>query len=120
MENNIEEKLKKLEEISAFIKQNDISLEDALKNFEEGIKLAKGLEAEISNMEGKIQKLMNMPAIEEDSKDSKEDVSKDSKSEKKASKKKTSKSSKTEEVIKAPRSDEELELSLFTAPELEC
>ncbi|MCQ2241832.1 exodeoxyribonuclease VII small subunit [Treponema sp.] len=56
---NFEEKLEKLEELSENIKQSDISLEDALKNFEEGIKLAKSLEKELDKMEGKIQVLMN-------------------------------------------------------------
>ena len=48
-----------LEKLSENIKQSDISLEDALKNFEEGIKLAKTLEKELDKMEGKIQILMN-------------------------------------------------------------
>lgn len=56
---NFEEKLEKLEKLSENIKQNDISLEDALKNFEEGIKLAKSLEKELDKMESKIQILMN-------------------------------------------------------------
>ena len=56
---NFEEKLEKLESLSENIKQSDISLEDALKNFEEGIKLAKSLEKELDKMEGKIQILMN-------------------------------------------------------------
>ena len=56
---NFEEKLEKLEKLSENIKQSDISLEDALKNFEEGIKLAKTLEIELDKMEGKIQILMN-------------------------------------------------------------
>lgn len=56
---NFEEKLNKLEEISDNIKQSDISLEEALKNFEEGIKLAKSLEKELETMESKIQILMN-------------------------------------------------------------
>lgn len=58
---NFEQKLEKLEEISTNIKQSDISLEDALKNFEEGIKIAKVLEKELEAMEGKIQILMNNP-----------------------------------------------------------
>lgn len=58
---NFEQKLEKLEEISTNIKQSDISLEDALKNFEEGIKIAKILEKELDAMEGKIQILMNNP-----------------------------------------------------------
>lgn len=56
---NFEEKLEKLEKLPENIKQSDISLEDALKNFEEGIKLAKTLEKELDKMEGKIQILMN-------------------------------------------------------------
>lgn len=58
---SFEQKLEKLEEISTNIKQSDISLEDALKNFEEGIKIAKILEKELDAMEGKIQILMNNP-----------------------------------------------------------
>ncbi len=59
--NNFEEKLSKLEELSNDIKRSDISLEDALRDFEEGIKLAKGLETELNEIEGKIQILMNEP-----------------------------------------------------------
>jgi HSP90 family molecular chaperone len=35
--------------------------EDALKDFEEGIKLSRGMEAELDKIEGKIQILMNEP-----------------------------------------------------------
>lgn len=56
-----EEKLEKLEELSNDIKRSDISLEDALKDFEEGIKLAAGMEKELDEIEGKIQILMNEP-----------------------------------------------------------
>ena len=37
-----EEDLSKLEKLTADIKRSDISLEDALKDFEEGMKLASG------------------------------------------------------------------------------
>ena len=56
-----EEKLEKLEQLSGDIKRSDISLEDALKDFEEGIKLAAGMEKELDEIEGKIQILMNEP-----------------------------------------------------------
>lgn len=59
---NFEDDLRRLEELSNAIRSPDISLEDALKSFEEGIKLTKGLEKELDAMEGKIQKLMNTPA----------------------------------------------------------
>lgn len=56
-----EAKLARLEKLSEEIKKSDISLEDALKNFEEGIKLASGMEEELDKIEGKIQILMNEP-----------------------------------------------------------
>lgn len=58
---NFEENLQKLEELSSSIKKSDISLEEALKDFEEGIKLAKGMEKEIDRIESKIQILMKEP-----------------------------------------------------------
>lgn len=57
-----EENLQKLEELTGDIKRNDISIEDALKDFEEGIKLAKGMEEQLDAIEGKIQILMNEPS----------------------------------------------------------
>lgn len=59
--NNFEENMKKLEKITNDIKKSDISLEDALRNFEEGIKLAAGMEKQLDEIEGKIQILMNEP-----------------------------------------------------------
>jgi exodeoxyribonuclease VII small subunit len=59
--NNFEENLQKLEGLGDKIKQTDVSLEDALKCFEEGIKLARGMETELDKIEGKIQILMNEP-----------------------------------------------------------
>ena len=41
---NFEAKLQKLEKLTSQIKQPDIPLEEALKNFEDGIKLAKSME----------------------------------------------------------------------------
>lgn len=57
-----EENLQKLEELTGDIKRNDISIEDALKDFEEGIKLARGMEEQLDAIEGKIQILMNEPS----------------------------------------------------------
>lgn len=59
MMNTFETNLRRLEELTAAIKQQDISLEDALKDFEEGITLAKKMEKELNTIEGKIQILMN-------------------------------------------------------------
>ncbi len=60
---NFEENLQKLEALGNEIKSNDIKLEEALKIFEEGIKLAKGMEKELDKIEGKIQILMNQPSL---------------------------------------------------------
>ena len=61
MANTFEENLAKLEQLTSDIKRSDISLEDALKDFEEGIKLASGMEKQLDEIEGKIQILMNEP-----------------------------------------------------------
>lgn len=65
---SFEENLSRLETLSTDIRRQDISLEDALKDFEEGIKLAKTLEKDIEKIEGKIQILMNQPVTEEKAK----------------------------------------------------
>ncbi|MDD7269577.1 MAG: exodeoxyribonuclease VII small subunit [Treponema sp.] len=58
---SFEDNLNKLEKLTADIKRSDISLEDALKDFEEGIKLASRMEKQLDEIEGKIQILMNEP-----------------------------------------------------------
>lgn len=59
--NSFEKNLEQLEKLTNDIKRTDISLEDALKDFEEGIKLAAGMEKQLDEIEGKIQILMNEP-----------------------------------------------------------
>jgi exodeoxyribonuclease VII small subunit len=61
-----EKQLERLEEISASIKKSDISMEEALKFFEEGIQLAKKMEKDLEKIETKIQVLMNAPVSVED------------------------------------------------------
>lgn len=58
---NFEQRLERLEQLGTEIKKPDIKLEDALKLFEEGITLAKGMEKELNKIEGKIQQLINRP-----------------------------------------------------------
>lgn len=60
---NFEEKLARLEQLGNDIKKSDVTLETALKYFEEGITLARGMEKELDKIEGKIQILMNQPDI---------------------------------------------------------
>lgn len=64
---SFEENLSRLEELTNNIRKPDISIEEALSNFEEGIKLAKSLEKDISKIEGKIQILMNQPVTAKES-----------------------------------------------------
>lgn len=61
-----EERLNRLEDISGKIRDNDVPIEKALEMFEEGIKLAKGLEKDIDKMEGKISILLNQPVTEDE------------------------------------------------------
>jgi len=63
---DFESKLKRLENLGEEIKKDDVTLEDALSMFEEGIKLARGMETELSKIEGKVQQLMNQPEPEKD------------------------------------------------------
>jgi exodeoxyribonuclease VII small subunit len=58
---NFEERLERLEELGEKIRKPDIPLEDALKAFEEGIKLARSLEKDLEKVESRIEVLMNAP-----------------------------------------------------------
>lgn len=61
-----EERLERLEKLSDDIRDPEITLESALACFEEGIKLARGLEKDLDKIEGKIQILMNQPTAPDD------------------------------------------------------
>ncbi|MDR2370040.1 MAG: exodeoxyribonuclease VII small subunit, partial [Treponema sp.] len=56
---NFEERLKRLEELGEKIRGSDIPLDEALKAFEEGVKLARTLEKDLSRVESRIEVLMN-------------------------------------------------------------
>jgi exodeoxyribonuclease VII small subunit len=58
---NFEERLERLEELGDKIRKPDIPLDDALKAFEEGIKLARSLEKDLEKVESRIEVLMNGP-----------------------------------------------------------
>ena len=64
--NSFEQRLSRLEEIGEQIKQGNIPLEKGMALFEEGIKLAKSLEIELSKIERKIEILTNQPETKED------------------------------------------------------
>jgi len=54
-----EERLERLEELGDEIRKTDIPLDDAIKAFEEGIKLARALEKDLEKIESRIEILMN-------------------------------------------------------------
>jgi exodeoxyribonuclease VII small subunit len=63
---SFEERLDRLEEISEKMQKGNIPLEEAVDLFEEGIKLSKGLEKELSKIERRIEILVNKPDNPED------------------------------------------------------
>ncbi|GMO48909.1 MAG: exodeoxyribonuclease VII small subunit [Treponemataceae bacterium] len=63
-EKTFEQKLRRLEELGEKIKGINVPLEDALKYFEEGIKLARGMEKELDKIEGRVQILLNEPELD--------------------------------------------------------
>jgi len=54
-----EERLERLEELGDEIRKNDIPLDDAIRAFEEGIKLARALEKDLEKIESRIEILMS-------------------------------------------------------------
>jgi exodeoxyribonuclease VII small subunit len=58
---NFEERLERLELLGDQIRKPDLPLDEALKAFEEGIKLARSLEKDLEKLEGRIEILMNGP-----------------------------------------------------------
>jgi len=56
---NFEERLERLESLGERIRRTDIPLDEALRAFEEGIKLARTLEKDLEKIDGRIEVLMN-------------------------------------------------------------
>jgi exodeoxyribonuclease VII small subunit len=56
---NFEERLERLEELGGKIRKPDIPLDEALKAFEEGIRLARTLEKDLEKVESRVEVLMN-------------------------------------------------------------
>lgn len=63
---SFEERLNRLEEISEHIKQGKMPLEQSVALFEEGVKIAKSLEKELSKIERKVEILVNQPDKKEE------------------------------------------------------
>jgi exodeoxyribonuclease VII small subunit len=56
---NFESGLNRLEEINTKINSNEIDIQEAMKIFEEGIKIAASLQKELDKMERKVEILVN-------------------------------------------------------------
>lgn len=56
---SFEERLERLEKLGEKIRAPELPLDDALKSFEEGIKLARSLEKDLEKVESRIEILMN-------------------------------------------------------------
>ncbi|NNM68231.1 MAG: exodeoxyribonuclease VII small subunit [Spirochaetales bacterium] len=56
---SFEERLERLEKITAELKSNETPLTDALAQFEEGVKLARSLEKDLEKMEKKVEVLLS-------------------------------------------------------------
>jgi len=69
-----EERLERLEELGEDIRRNDIPLDDAIKAFEEGVKLAKALEKDLEKVESRIEILMNRADGEDDEEEDDEEA----------------------------------------------
>jgi exodeoxyribonuclease VII small subunit len=63
---NFEERLERLEKLGEEIRKPDIPLDDALRSFEEGIKLARALDKDLEKIESRVELLMNSPEAKGD------------------------------------------------------
>jgi exodeoxyribonuclease VII small subunit len=59
---DFEKKLNRLEEIVRSMEKGDLSLEDSLKNFEEGVKLSRECHVQLTDAEQKVQILLKANA----------------------------------------------------------
>lgn len=61
-----EDRLARLEELAEKLREGEIPIEEATAYFEEGIKLARGLEKDLSKIERKVEILVNEPQTPEE------------------------------------------------------
>ncbi len=58
---SFEQRLERLEQISAGIRDGEIPLEEAADLFEEGVKLSRSLDRDLQRIERRVQQLVNEP-----------------------------------------------------------
>ncbi len=64
---SFEERLARLEEIVDELRGGEVGLDQALRSFEEGMRLSTGLEKELEKVERRVEILMNEPDGPDDS-----------------------------------------------------
>lgn len=57
---DFEKKLSRLEDIVRMMEKGDLSLEDSLKNFEEGVRLSRDCQVQLNDAEQKVQLLLKV------------------------------------------------------------
>lgn len=62
---NLENSLKKLEEISKYLESPDIPLDEAMKNFEEGLNIIKKCNKMLNDAESKIINMTDNPQTDD-------------------------------------------------------
>ncbi len=63
---SFEQRLERLEQISAGIRDGEIPLEEAADLFEEGVKLSRSLDRDLQRIERRVQQLVNEPESPEE------------------------------------------------------
>ncbi len=69
-----EERLDRLEELAARIKEPDLPLEEAIAVFEEGVRLSKSLERDLDKIQGKVEILLGQGEAEEEGQEGKPEL----------------------------------------------
>jgi exodeoxyribonuclease VII small subunit len=65
-EENFEELMKKLEEITNKLEKEELNLDESVELFEEGMKISKQCSSKLENAEKKITMLLNTDPVEEE------------------------------------------------------
>jgi exodeoxyribonuclease VII small subunit len=65
-EENFEELMKKLEEITNKLEKEELNLDESVELFEEGMKISKQCSSKLQNAEKRITMLLNTDTVEEE------------------------------------------------------
>lgn len=60
---SFEERLARVEKIAEMMRDRNVSLEEAMGLFDEGVSISRGLEKELQEYECKVDQLVNLPDV---------------------------------------------------------